>query len=178
MLPKVKLEPISIEHAVEIQSLVTSHPDIAKFTRMPEPYPENGAVDWINYVVPRHHSGDEYCFIIKNEAGHIVGCCGLIVDKQKNEAELGYWIGYKFWDQGFASAAIREALHFAFDKMNFVRVHAHSLERNKTSQSVLEKNSFRFIGTKSNTNSKWNSDDQIMFYEITIDEWRKLHLSC
>jgi RimJ/RimL family protein N-acetyltransferase len=169
---KVKLEPIAIEHAAEIQSLVTSHPDIAKFTRMPEPYPANGAVEWIQYVTPRHKAGDEFCFVIKNNDGEIIGCCGLIIDKQKNEAELGYWIGFKFWNQGYASFAIHEALHLAFDEMNYSRVHAHTLERNKASQMVLQKNSFRYIGTQQNTNPKWSPIEQIRFYEITLEEWR------
>lgn len=168
---QVELEPVSEQHASLIQTLVTGHPDIVKFTRLPDPYPENGAEEWIQFAVPRHQKGDEYSFVVKNQKNQIVGACGLIVNKEKNEAELGYWMGHKFWNKGYATAAICETLIFAFEKRSFERVFALPLMRNRPSCIVLEKNRFRHIETRQNTNPKWKKTDKIAVYEITYKEW-------
>jgi RimJ/RimL family protein N-acetyltransferase len=171
MNQKVELEPVAERHAPVVQTLATSHPDIVKFTRLPDPYPEDGAKEWIQFTVPRHQKGDEYSFVVKNQSDQIVGTCGLIVNKEENEAELGYWIGHKFWNQGYATAAIHEALNFAFKKKNFDRVFALPLKRNEASCIVLDKNGLRHIETRQNTNPKWDETDKIAVYEITYQEW-------
>jgi|SRR5690625_980708 len=173
MNQQVKLEPVSEQHAPIIQRLVVSHPDIVKLTRLPDPYPANAAKEWIKSAIPRHKDGDEYSFVIKNKNDQIAGTCGLIVSKKENEAELGYWIGHQFWNQGFATAAICEALNFAFEKRNFERVFALPLMRNKASRVALEKNDFHHIKTRQNRNPKWGKTDQIAVYEITFEKWRK-----
>lgn len=171
MNQQVELEPVAEHHAPAVQQLATSHPNIVKFTRLPDPYPENGAEKWIQFAVPRHQKGDEYSFVIKNKSDQIAGTCGLKVNREENEAELGYWVGHKFWNQGYATAAIREALNFAFEKENFERVFALPLIRNEASCIVLEKNGFRQVETRPNTNPKWKKSDQIAVYEITSKEW-------
>jgi RimJ/RimL family protein N-acetyltransferase len=173
MNQNVELEPVAERHAPVIQTLATSHPDIVKFTRLPDPYPENGAKEWIQIAVPQHKDGKEYSFAVKNKTNEVVGVCGLIVNEKENEAELGYWIGYEFWNQGYATAAIHEALKYAFQNENFDRVFALPLKRNKGSCIVLEKNGFRHIETRQNTNPKWKETDQISVYEITSKKWEK-----
>lgn len=73
MNPSLNLEPVSKQHAAAIQRLATGHPDIVKLTRLPDPYPANGAEDWIAFAVPRHITGAEYSFVVKNDSNAVVG---------------------------------------------------------------------------------------------------------
>lgn len=173
MSANVKLIAISQQHSDRIQSLVTSHPDISALTNLPEPYPDDGAEQWIKEAVPKHKSGKEYTFAIQNEYSQIVGVCGLIVQEEKNEAELGYWIGYQYWNRGYATAAVGKAINFAFEE-NFNRVFARPLTRNKASIRVLQKNGFERIETRRNPFDKWKENDLVAIYEITDLEWQKV----
>ena len=169
---QVKLEPVAEHHAPVVQELATSHPAIVKLTRLPEPYPEDGAKEWIQYAVPRHKKGREYSFVVVNSSSEIVGVCGLIVNQVENKAELGYWIGHKYWDQGYATAAVHEALDYAFKLKDFDSIFALPLERNKASRMVLEKNGFKHIETQKNTDPNWEETDRIAVYEISSKEWK------
>ncbi len=54
----IHLEPVGPQHVPEVQKLVTSHPDIVGMTRMPDPYPDDGAATWIAQAVPLHEAGE------------------------------------------------------------------------------------------------------------------------
>lgn len=165
----VSLEPIAPHHADDVQRLA-SDPDVVATTNLPEPYPENGAAEWIAYVMPKHEAGEEYAFAIRKANGTLVGVCGL-VGVTEEVAELGFWIGKPFWNCGFATAAGRETVHFAFETVGIDRVFARPLERNAPSRRVLEKLGFTFKHTETHENPKWSDKDPIARYEITRADW-------
>lgn len=145
MPPAVTLVPVTPEHAGAVQRLATSHPAIAQQTRLPVPYPEGGAADWIAYARPRHARGEEYSFAVLDTGGAVVGACGLVLSEDRQEAELGYWIGQPYWGRGYATAAARQALCFAFDEAGVRRAVALPLKENAASRRVLEKAGMRLV---------------------------------
>ena len=66
MSADLTLEPITARHAADVQRLA-SHPDVVATTNLPEPYPDDGAEQWIEHVQARRKAGDEYAFGIRNE---------------------------------------------------------------------------------------------------------------
>jgi len=165
----VSLEPITPHHADDVQRLA-SDPDVVATTNLPEPYPENGAAEWIAYVMPKHEAGEEYAFAIRKANGTLVGVCGL-VGVTEEVAELGFWIGKPFWNCGYATAAGRETVHFAFETVGIDRVFARPLERNAPSRRVLEKLGFTFKQTETHEHPKWSNEDLVARYEITRADW-------
>lgn len=169
----ISLRPVQMEDAPAIQKLATSHPDIVKQTRLPDPYPKDGAEQWIQqHAVPRHKEGKEYSFVIQNQKKQIVGVCGLIVNQERDEAELGYWIGEPFWKKGYATAAIRDALRFAFEKRSFQRVFALPLDDNIGSKRALEKNGFHFVENRLDDEQGCNTGGTLAVYEIWSKNWK------
>ena len=71
------LEPVGPQHVSEVQELVSSHPDIVGMTRMPDPYPEDGAATWIARAVPLHEAGEMFSFAIVLDDGRVAGMVGL-----------------------------------------------------------------------------------------------------
>lgn len=167
----VSIRPVRREDASAIQKLATSHPDIVKQTRLPDPYPEDGAEQWVQHAVPRHKEGKEYSFVIQNQEKQIVGVCGL-TPKEKNETELGYWIGEPFWKHGYATAAIRVSLRFAFEEKSFQRVFALPLDDNIGSKRALEKNGFRFVENRPDDEQGCNTGGTLAVYEIFNKHWQ------
>ncbi len=167
----VEIRPVRMEDASVIQKLATSHPAIVKQTRLPDPYPDDGAEQWLKQAVPKHKEGKEYSFAIQNHEKQIVGACGL-TPKNSNEAELGYWIGKPFWKNGYATAAIKELLRFAFEEKSFRRVFACSLDNNIGSKRALEKNDFRFVEFRPDDEQGCNTSGTLATYEILRENWK------
>ena len=147
----VTLEPVAPHHADAVQRLA-AHPDVVATTNLPEPYPDDGAAQWIAYVQPRHAAGEEFAFAIMNEDSELVGVMGL-VDVTDTEAELGFWIGKPYWNRGYATADARQTVRFAFEEVGLVHVFARPLAHKAPSRRVLEKLGFQFQQTE--THERW-----------------------
>jgi RimJ/RimL family protein N-acetyltransferase len=74
-------------HADAVQVLA-SHPDVLATTNLPGPYPDDGAIAWIEATQERREEGTEFPFAILNEDGTLVGVTGLR-DVTSNRAEVG-----------------------------------------------------------------------------------------
>ena len=157
----ITLVPIVPGHADDVQRLVTSDRSIVEQTRLPDPYPEEGAARWIAYAQPRHEQGAEYTFAVEHD-GEVVGACGLIVSDDRREAELGYWIGRPHWGRGYATEAARAAVAFAFERAGVGRVVALPLADNASSRRVLEKAGLRLIGLRS-AEAPWEGQEQAVY---------------
>ena len=142
MSTPITLVPTALEHAPAIQRLA-SHPDVAATTLIPHPYPEEGAVRFIEDVVlPDRAAGKEHAFVIVVD-GEVVGHISIKnVDTERGEAETGYWIGRPYWGRGYASEAVRMIVAFAFEEVGLQRLYAHVLAHNPASRRVLEKAGF------------------------------------
>ncbi len=136
-----------------MQRLATSDPAIAANTRLPDPYPPDGARQWIARAVPRHVRGEEYSFVILNAEGAVVGATGLIMHGESTcedgrEAELGYWIGRPYWGRGYATEGARQAVAFGCREAGAAHVTAQALASNAASRHVLERLGFALAGER------------------------------
>lgn len=138
---EIKLRPWNIEDA---ESLVenANNFEIARFMSDAFPYP---------YTI--EHANNFIAFATKDEPIHIfaieidgkaVGGIGIHpqVDIMKKNAELGYWLGEKYWGKGIISKAIREIIPWAFNTYDITRIYARPFGSNMVSQKVLEKAGF------------------------------------
>lgn len=138
----LRLVPTDRMHAPAIQRLA-AHPDVAATTLIPHPYPPNGAIQFVEEVtLPRRAAGTQYSFVMV-EDDEVVGHISLKhVDRERGEAEVGYWVGRPYWGRGYASEALRLVLDVAFGEVGLERVYAHVLTHNPASGRVLEKLGF------------------------------------
>lgn len=171
MSARVKIEPIARRHADNVQRLA-SHPDVVATTNLPDPYPPDGAEQWIDNLLPRQEEGDEYAFGILNRDGEFVGVIGL-ANVGTEAAELGFWIGKPYWNRGYATAAARKALRFAFEQLELERVFARPLRRNAPSHRVLEKLDFAPGSVETHEHPKWSEKDKVVRYELNRPRWRE-----
>lgn len=111
---------------------------------IPYPYQEPDAVFRISYVHQGFKTNTRYVFAIalKNN-DEFIGEISLHLDRQKNVAELGYWIGEPFWNKGIVTEAIAAVLRFGFEKLNLDLIFATCNADNIASNKVIEKNRFQ-----------------------------------
>jgi hypothetical protein len=85
---------------------------------------------------------------------------------------LGYWIGRPYWGRGIATAAVGQAVEFAFQQLKLPRVRAEVLEFNESSRKVLEKNGFKLICYRVHESTRWRPEERLALYHIQPDQWR------
>src|SRR6185312_13696794 len=114
---RLLLRPFSLEDAPAVQAMASALEVADTTLNIPHPYPEDGAATWI-----ASHSGlrerGEYPFaIVRRRDSELVGAMGLHVDERHSKAELGYWIGVPYWNQGYATEAARRMVQWGFEEL-------------------------------------------------------------
>ncbi|MDY4777202.1 MAG: GNAT family protein, partial [Phocaeicola vulgatus] len=87
----------------------------------------------------------DFCIEVNGKA---VGNIGFTpgTDVECFNAEVGYVIGEKYWNQGIVTDALQEAIYHYFTYTNTIRIFALVFEHNLPSMRVLEKAGFNKVG--------------------------------
>lgn len=102
----------------------------------------------------------------------LIGNCGIRRDEPNSlEADIGYELDPRHWNQGYATEATHAIVDFGFSSFGLHRVAAWCVADNIGSAHVLEKLGMRFEGRlreKDHYKGKWWD---ILMYAILEDEW-------
>tara|TARA_B110000467_G_C18311082_1_gene478179 strand:- start:336 stop:848 length:513 start_codon:yes stop_codon:yes gene_type:complete len=105
---------------------------------IPQPYTQEDAQWWLNVG-----SKADYIKAIEFN-GIFVGCISATMGcfEYSRSAELGYWLGRAYWNQGIATQAVKQFSEMIFSSTDVVRLCVSVVSDNKASIRVLEKNDF------------------------------------
>jgi RimJ/RimL family protein N-acetyltransferase len=110
--------------------------------QFPHPYTVRKADEWIAAVL----SKKPICNFAITVDGKLAGAIGIMLqeDVSRCSAELGYWVGEPFWNQGVATLAIMQILPIAWkSNPGLTRIFASVFDFNKASMRALEKSGFQ-----------------------------------
>ena len=131
--------------AAGVTRLVNDYSVAGNLARVPFPYRQELALEWIAAAGDQIDTGDAFHLAITQD-GALVGCVGLTL-KRGNLPEIGYWIGRKFWGQGLAREASLGLLEWAEAHLGLTEFEASALTDNLASQAVLRHLGFIESGT-------------------------------
>ena len=141
--------------------------------RIPHPYPDGMAQEWISTHQPDFDQSKGVTFAIMRKAdGSLVGAIGLMDMLAGHQAELGYWIGRPYWNQGFCTEASEAVLRYAFSELGLIRVHCCHFSRNPASGRVLRKLGMRHEGSRRRHVKKRDQFEDLELYGILKEEWK------
>ncbi|QEG24645.1 GNAT family N-acetyltransferase [Mariniblastus fucicola] len=128
------------------------------------PYDVEDARNWISELSSEWDQGKSVVFGVclrpaDSGPAKLVGAIGIVLDRQSNRGELGYWVGRDYWGQGIATEACLSMLDFAFSQLGLNKVTAECLVRNPASARVLEKVQMRQEGYFENHFRKNETDE-------------------
>ncbi|MFA5926209.1 MAG: GNAT family N-acetyltransferase [Parcubacteria group bacterium] len=137
---------------------------------MPYPYKLKDAEGFLAEVMKdyKRKKPDHFRLAIEID-GKAVGVIGLHVwqKRESHRAEIGYWIGKKYWGKGIVSEAVGKVVKCGFDNLKFFRIYAHVVPFNKASMKVLKKNKFKFEGIlKKNAKKDNKFIDHCLFAKV------------
>lgn len=129
---------------------LAGHPDVAAFLlHLPHPMPPEAAADWIRAAVDDWTSGGSPTWaIVRRRGGRVIGAVWLRWSPRHGRAELGYWLGRRYWGHGYAREAAAAAVGFGFEVLAVHRVFAQHLDGNERSAAVLRAIGMQFEGVR------------------------------
>ncbi len=144
---RLRLRPPA-ESDLPAMPAVFNDPDIYAYTRnIPHPYGDAEARAALERYARLAHEGRGLVLFPEERAtGAMVGLVVLAIERDKNEAELGYAIGRAWWGKGYATEASRALLEYGFKALGLDRIHAHAMVRNPASARVLAKLGMKPVG--------------------------------
>jgi RimJ/RimL family protein N-acetyltransferase len=111
--------------------------------RLPHPYSQDDAVDFIRYCASEPR---EIAFVIESNFVPI-GMVGLnMVDA--DAPEVGYWLGVEHWGQGFGTEAARATIDYFFEEFDNEHLFGGARVTNPASRNIMEKCGFQWSGVE------------------------------
>jgi ribosomal-protein-alanine N-acetyltransferase len=172
--PRLMLRPLALTDAADIQRLAAAR-EVAETTlSIPHPYTDGYAEEWIRSQMKDFENRRAANFIILlRKKTEVCGVIGLILQPEHLHAELGYWIGVPYWNQGYGTEAARALIDFGFKQLKLKRIYAYHFSRNLASGRILQKVGMTEEGCLRQHIRKWNRFEDLICYGILREEWQK-----
>jgi RimJ/RimL family protein N-acetyltransferase len=143
---RLVLRQFALSDAPTIQRLAGA-PEIAAGTFMPHPYEDGMAEQWITDQQANYEQGLQYNFAIVLAAENVlIGSIGFVLTSAHQHAQLGYWIGVPYWNQGYCTEAARAVIQFGLRTLALNRIWAPHFKSNPASGHVLQKIGMQYEG--------------------------------
>ena len=143
----VHLVPLVHEH-VPGRSLaeLTRDPDSLRFTRIPEPPPEDFAATAVQRYVKGRETGEREAYALVDEAGTFLGVGMLpVIERQSATVEIGYIVSPGARRRGVATQALSLLTDQALE-LGAERIVLHIAVANPASQGVAERCGYHLEG--------------------------------
>ena len=152
---RLVLRPLAESDASDLVRLAGAREIAATTLRIPHPYSDADAVEFIAACSKNAGQGSAVVFAITLQTGELCGAGGLEIDPIHRNAEIGYWIGVPYWGRGFATEAAAILLDFGFTHLNLHRIFAAHFVDNPASGRVLQKIGMTYEGRLRGHYFKW-----------------------
>ncbi len=127
-------------------SKIANNETIALFLRdnFPYPYTLEDAKKFINNL-GKHPAAQVWGVFLEQT---LLGAVGIFRknDVMKYSAEIGYWLGEEYWNQGICTQMLMECIPSIFLSTDLERIYAIVFQKNHASVKVLEKVGFTYEG--------------------------------
>ncbi|MEW4282458.1 GNAT family N-acetyltransferase [Priestia koreensis] len=92
--------------------------------------------------ITNHYVSENFCYwgIEIKESGELIGTIDLYnIDESTENCEVGYNIGFNWWNQGYGSEALHAIVEFAFRFMNIHKISAtHNIDNPASGRIMLK----------------------------------------
>ena len=165
------LRSLTLEDAQDVQHLAGERDIALMVLRIPHPYEDGMAEEWIRACADAYKKDEAINFAITLRTDrNLIGTIGLELEQENERAELGYWIGKPYWNLGYATEAARVVVVYCFEVLKLNRIYAYHFTRNPASGRVLEKIGMHYEGCRRRHTKKWgNFEDSIGYGMLKAD---------
>jgi RimJ/RimL family protein N-acetyltransferase len=172
---RLTLRGFTLNDADDVTRLVSDY-EVAKTTlAVPHPYPTDGAAGWITGHPAEEERNHTTFAITLTATGELIGAITLIEKRIHLRAEIGYWIGYQHWGNGYATEATKAIIDWGFSERGLNRIFAHHFAENPASGRVMQKCGMSYEGTIRDCVQKDGRFIDTPMYSILRREWETIN---
>jgi RimJ/RimL family protein N-acetyltransferase len=171
---RLLLRPFNLGDAKTVQELAGDRLIASTTLNIPHPYENGIAESWISRHEEIFNQGKGVTYAVTlRDNGQLIGAISLMSLVEGHQAELGYWIGVPYWNNGYCTEAGQALIRYAFEEKRLHRVHACYLKRNPASGRVLEKLGMSNEGTRKHHVLKWGVYEDLELMGLLRPEQKK-----
>jgi 8-oxo-dGTP diphosphatase len=176
---RLRLRPLHPADAPAIADQVNDWDVVRYTTSIPYPYDRRMAEDFIASQQKRWEawSGktmpqEEVAFAIeRNSDRRLVGCVGLQPAESGTGMEFGYWLGKRYWGEGYATEAVGRLIRFAFIDLDLDEIWGAAVPTNDASHRVMEKNGFVIVAAGERPSEVRGHPLPVIIRKLTRAQW-------
>ncbi len=169
------LRAFELSDAKDVQRLAGDRAVAEMTTNIPHPYRDGMAEEWIGSHQEHYEKGKGVHFAITTKGeGCLIGAISLMNTVSEHQAEMGYWIGKSYWNQGYCTEAAQAVMEFGFKQFNLVRIHACHFKSNPASGRIMQKLGMKHEGCRRRHVRKGDHFEDLELYGILREEWEAL----
>ena len=162
---RIILRPLKISDAKDIYFNIQDKRIAENTSLIPWPYKLKDANIFVRKTQEALKKKSNFSFGIElRSKKEVIGCISLDkVNFEHKNAEIGYWLGSKYWGQGITTEAGKLILNFAFKKIKLHRLYGFAFHDNPASQNVFKNLGFKKEGFLRQTHwrfGRWRDDFQ------------------
>ncbi|MCR4439471.1 MAG: GNAT family N-acetyltransferase [bacterium] len=166
------LRPFRLDDAPVVRELAGAREVAATTTAIPHPYGDGVAEQWIATHQQAYDNGQALTLAITlRDSGKLIGAIHAAIDATNKLAELGYWVGRPYWNQGYCTDAAKAMVDYAFRVLGMNRVQARHMTKNPASGRVTQRIGMRYEGTLRQSLFRWGTFEDAAIYAILREEW-------
>lgn len=113
------------------------------------------------------------CAVTLLDNGELIGGLGLSVAPRHRRAELAYWLGVSYWNQGYMTEAVGALVNYGFTKLGLHKITASHFARNPASGRVMQKIGMTQEGLLRQDVCKGKSFEDLVLYGLLAEEWQQ-----
>jgi len=171
---RLVLRGMTLDDAAEVQRLAGDERIAATTSLIPHPYPDGAAEEWIGTHEAEFAAGTGVVWAMtRREGDELIGAIGLMIAVEHDRAELGYWVGVPYWNNGYVTEAGRLVLRYGFESRRLNRIHSHHFETNPASGRVMQKLGMTYEGTLRQHHKKWGRYMDCPHYGMLRKEYER-----
>ena len=137
--------------------------------RLPHPYSQDHAIAFVRATAG---DGTDLAFLIEHDFVPI-GMVGISFG-EREVPELGYWLGFEHWGQGFGTEAVRAVIDFFFEEFAHEQLFSNARVANPMSRNILEKCGFQWTGVELHRFLALGSSSPVDCFRLSRGVWSSL----
>ena len=172
---RLMLRPFMLSDGPTVQQLAGDIAIADTTLNLPHPYKNGMAENWISAHAEAFDKLEGLTLAVTSKADKcLLGAISLMSIAKGHLAELGYWVGKPYWNQGFCTEAGGAIISYAFTDLGLIRVHAAHFARNPASGRVMKKLGMQHEGTRRQHVRKWDNFEDLELYGILRQDWESM----
>ena len=169
---RLKLNKYQLAHAVEFTALLQDKDVAATTLMLPFPCSIKDARTLITRYIDEEKQKRSMRWAIMKEH-QFMGGIRLVANTKFNSAEIGFWLGKKYWQNGYTFEAASEVIRFGFENLNLNRLEAHAMTENTSSIKLLERLGFNREGIHPDLVIKWGEYKDVITFGLLKRDYSK-----